>query len=449
MRTTKTAPTRNSRLTRPAAGWLLLGTLALGFTLGLAGCQAPLDVTTYCQRSTDANVAVMKRCGFLDDAQAELTKKKFLAQCNAMLASQSGPSWAFSLDLAQGCLDQLASHECFAWVEHCQTAHLSDKFGFQSCNTYIDVHSFPADCSPFVHGTAPELAGTACDKRMGCGSLACTGPDLTCGVCTAPVSPPLPCGPCDATSYCDTQTKTCQPKKAAHAACLSSAECLDRPCTGNTCDYVALGATCVYNPDCGPAAYCRGLRWSSQAVPVTPGVCAARILTGGACVDEQLDDGCAEMNASCGNGICRVVPAHSLQAGAVCDAQVQCADPLLCAGLGSALGGTGICGPTDLGSAGQPCGQGRACRYLLSCDGTGTCQPDSVALLNQDCTNGGSTCIEGLCQLSGPGNPALCLPLIEDGGVCTPDRGGCLHGRCVPDCLSNCSSSIYHCAPPC
>lgn len=458
MRPTQAAFARSCRLARTRAGWWALGALVGGLLPWLMGCPAPapLDSSTFCARFVDARVAMLSSCGFLDAEQAGLTQEKILGDCNRMMATRPGPSWTFSLGLAQGCLDKLATGNCFPWVEWCQATHPRNQFGYVQCTTDIDVQTVPEECLPFELGT-PKVLGSVCDPRQGCGSrmLSCTGSDQTCGMCTeAPVVVPMyPCGGCAETSYCDGKTKTCLPKKAAREACLFAGECLDRPCVQGVCDYVALGAACT-DAYCEPGAYCRGLLWYPSYMnpsPPTPGVCTTRVPTGGACTDGQFDDGCADPRATCLEGVCRIMAPHSLKAGAVCDAQVQCESPLLCSGLVTAGVGNGVCKADELGSSGEPCGYAPrhpSCRYLLSCGWTGTCLPDPLVRLDQSCTDS-NQCLEGTCQSSGSAIPAVCAPPIEDGEDCTLARDGCLHGRCIADCPAGCSNPTYHCAPPC
>ncbi len=433
------------------AAWSRWRFVAVVVVLPLLGsCEAPLDAATFCPRYVDANLAMMRSCGLLAESHAEQAKTKLLSDCTKIIASRSGPSWEFSVSLAKDCIDQVSARACFAWVESCQTEHPATKYGYDSCGADRELAHFQLSCFPFVHGSAPQTAGAVCDRRMGCGTLSCELGDHTCGVCTVPEPVNSSCKSCDYTThYCDSASKTCLPLKPEHAACTSRYECLNRPCTNLTCDFQKLGAMCVGTTDCGPTAYCNGWRENRQPGPFAYGVCTQRIPTGSACTDQQFDDGCAEKGATCLEGICKVVPPRSLSAGQVCDAQVQCAPPLFCAGLLPNGVGNGVCKDAILSEERGRCGYSTTlgCRYPLQCSLIGICQQPALSLINEACEGAGdANCIQGTCQQTAPGLPKTCQPLLDDGADCTFNQEACVHERCILDCPT-CTTS--HCAPPC
>jgi hypothetical protein len=351
--------------------WRFLAALA-GLVLPLlTGCEAPLSVDTFCQRFANANIAQLSRCDLLDDAQTELAKKTFLLSCNRMVASYNSDPYEFSVPLAQSCLDEITSRTCFSRVEDCQAKHRGDRYGYYACDVYYERQGIPAQpCIPFTRRPYTRRFGAACSDNWSCGDeLHCksVASGTSCGVCVgADPTPDLsPCGSCKDSFYCDTSTNTCIAKTPQGGACDQNYSCLDRPCFDHTCDYQKLGGSCVFSTDCHADAFCKGGSFMRGPITSPPtivyGVCTARIATGGACTDQQIDDGCAEKDASCLQGVCKVVSPHSLAEGEVCDAQVQCAPPLFCAGLFSPYRKDGVCKPAAQASLGQSCG------YPISC----------------------------------------------------------------------------------
>lgn len=438
--------------------WRFIAALA-GLVLPLlTGCEAPVNVDTFCQRFASANVSQLSRCDLLDNSQAELAQKAFLRSCSRMMASHSSDPYEFSVPIAQSCLDNITSRTCFSGVEDCQAQHLIGKYGFYNCNVgYEKQQISAAPCIPFIRRPYTRPLGAACSGNGSCGDeLICKGvPNgYACGVCMVadPAPNPSPCGGCKDSFYCDTNTKTCIPKTPQGGACDQDYTCLDRPCFDHTCDYRKLGGSCVYSTDCHADAFCKGGSYFQSSAQLPPtivyGVCTARIPTGGACTDQQIDDGCVEKDASCLQGVCKVVPPHSLANGEVCDAQVQCAPPLFCTGLVTLYRKDGVCKPAGLSSIGQPCNRNEGsgmCRYPLHCSWDQTCAPDTFAMLGEHCTNE-TPCFEGYCGArSITDRESVCLPFREDGESCGDYQDTCLHGRCIPNCLKDGPNTPYWC----
>ncbi len=365
-----------------------------------AACHKPTPLTpeTLCKPLAVARREFEVRCGTIDAANAVDAERYIENQCELARERRTWPGWSFDAELAQTCVDQWATRHCFASFAACMATREgpSPKYGWpQWCSTSVDTPQLPFDCLGFVYAQ-PSTAGAACDTLGGCdGGLACFGggsSDLyDCGTCATPMPPPPP--------VCPAPT-TCPPD-----ACDAYAQ---------ACTPIPLGSPCGLKSSCGPSAYCRGLRWSPSIMfqsGVTLGVCAARLQTGAACTDEQLDDGCAEPRASCLNGICTVVQPFALDAGQACDAYDQCRDPLFCSGLDPDAPSQGTCAAYPSPATAPSARLGESCQ-------------------------GEWTCSEGVCLIS----TGVCAPALDDGAACTAPLGSeCKHGLCVTPCPGGCT----------
>ena len=354
---------------------------------GLAEAQRPLCVDRHA-RECDDDLGFRLRRGILaldGEAQEECEEGLEAASCGAVLS-------------VLGDDDQ----EILELTDRCEEEELQPRSGFgdpcvlpgdckQGSCPYAEAgcHS----CRPFAPlGAACALGGDACDKAV---------------------------------AYCDRGEAggRCAPLKPTGARCLFAEECAT-----NLCRSVAAGAracatpgqatSCLDSRDCDAAFVCRRSE--------TGGRCEPRVKTGRACEDDPHDNVCAEPEARCVGGRCRVRP-FSEQEGAACRELSDCQSGLYCqsqaAGAGRCArqaGAGGACRVQDYGA----CGLGARCIE-------GTCR--RLGAIGESC-GGPYLCLAELeCipddDKAGFKSGAHCREPVEDGAACAPYRS-CRTGYC-------------------
>lgn len=160
---------------------------------------------------------------------------------------------------------------------------------------------------------ASRLTGQPCTFDDECATRSCGG-DGMCGVGASP--PGAPCGPvfdtCVPSTTCDAGTGQCRNntyranEDPPSAECGGGRVCADGyTCLGGRC-FVAEGAACQYDEECGVPRFC-------QSGAGGDGVCAPRAGMGDACDATTLP--CVQDNAYCGgDGTCAPLPG----AGSAC-----------------------------------------------------------------------------------------------------------------------------------
>jgi len=378
----------------------------------------------------------------------------------------------------------LGSTDCIAAVAHCAFGAGAD---CRTCKAYVP-QGMPCDSSSNLCKTAD--AYNYC-KTQGDGGRECQLHANVGGNCSGvSVCNPLTTGGCinglaDGGTG-DGGTRTCLALRPDGTGCNMHPRCVAKYCNYNSrigdagpdvCGYRVVGQSCGDTEDCNTQNYCKGLV-DVAPQPFVPGICAARIGSGGACVVEATDisDGC-QSGEICLGGICRVGGNQMLNqpcgqssdcvaslycetvtdggsgtcvaraaAGQPCSPAVSGPNPLCVAGTTCPAvtdGGITVCAsPTPLSSLGGGCASNTNCKGLLQCnagsDG-GTCGTYAMAGSNCDagtvvCTNGNTAL--GFCAAIDAGTGVslrTCSNPIGNAGACT-SAGQCASGRCVnPD----------------
>ena len=356
------------------------------------------------------------------------------------------------------------------------------------CGTEASAH----ECSDFEGVPSGKLGAPCYFSECVEGYCPYGGGQGQCRACTAFTALGQPCttfNSCDpATSYCPLQPpadggiKRCEPMGANGTPCNSSLTCLSGVCATyasldggvQRCGPLPLGAACAVQSDCGKGAFCRGLRVDVNYKPVALGTCTARLAQGASCVDQQLDDGCAENFASCLDGTCQLPASYTRDGGASCDSTDQCKAGTFCdlapiyLDDGGAAVRTGGCAPLRGPDAGCPGYSG--CAAGLTCSaGSSSCKPTpqedggcgfdlgacpSGLICSDYLTPGTQTCLRERAQgQSCETNQLPCHAGICLGNVCQPPQSNgarciqnkeCASGRCDPV-----SDGGFECQPAC
>ncbi len=302
--------------------------------------------------------------------------------------------------------------------------------------------------------------GDPCAESSDCTAGFCPGLALECHRCRPYARAGQPCRAgeleCDpASAFCSAGSaepdgqSLCQALGETGAPCSGAHQCRARACRGGACGGAAAGAACSATADCANNRFCM--------LAAGHGVCTERAKTGEACVDQE--SACAEREASCVAGKCRVRP-FLLSEGSACRDFTDCQDGLYCQGSKSGnvegrclrqAGAGGSCDHLDYGScsAGTAChddkcrslrGLGEKCSSPFQCKAFLSCLPLSL----EAGFKGGASCAPS------PRVGERCNPnLVCVASFCDPSSGKCvaLAGGGVR-CLSSEQCNSGWCAGP-
>ena len=278
---------------------------------------------------------------------------------------------------------------------------------------------------------------------------------------------------CDpAVAYCnlDDAGGHCTRLKSIGATCERAEECASGLCRDagagkRSCAAPADAIDCRDSRDCAASSYCRHRAEENR--------CEPRIKTGANCATAQRENSCADAEARCVGGRCRVRPFSETQ-GAPCRELSDCRTGLYCRG-GDGADGEGHCSPQSraaeacravdygacslstrcvagtcipLGSEGSSCAGPYQCLAELECIpnsidagfvGGATCQrPQEIG---RACGPFRS-CRDGFCRMSGDGG--ICVPKSRAGALCETQE------ECASDrCQSGGNGSPARCQGPC
>lgn len=237
----------------------------------------------------------------------------------------------------------------------------------------------------------------------------------------------------------DGGVRVCTPKGADGTPCTLGSQCASAYCNNldflptpapRTCGYLASGAECASNSDCGAGNFCKGYLPSTTDAGKVSGTCAALSPQGGPCTDEnRTGDSCSATSETCIGGTCKVVNPFSLPVNSECDAVTQC-------------GGKSYCKITEprirKGSCAPFLNAGESCTTSTECGGTCTGTPKACAArlsAGEVCTTLATPpCKVGLRCAFDAGTYA-CAPLSGLGEAC-PTSGSttnCHSGICAFD----------------
>lgn len=332
----------------------------------IAGCvdspaicrQAPsatLDRGTWCEKFATARCERERRCGFSDGGCECLAENH--ATCSIRVAEGSEAAWEFLPSDAQACLDGLATGSCEAGLAEAE--HLARRAFFPSSpggRISWKFHAWhdwqPPSCGSVFRPVALPGLGERCDPwgaphhfnlPRTCAEGTCVSSGTSCGTCVAGGLPGESClsmvwgQQCSRGAF-NAQAPDggclCVAARADGEACATNGECDSGVCgdLSRRCGRVGLGARCGAEDECGDDAYCQGSTVYSTPLGMAgdAGVCAPRIPPGGACLNEPIDDGCADREQVCVAGRC--APPYSLASDATCSDQDECASGLRCQG---------------------------------------------------------------------------------------------------------------------
>jgi hypothetical protein len=239
-------------------------------------------------------------------------------------------------------------------------------------------------------------------------------------------------GACRASDQATNACKLSVPgSRAAGAACFGNQQCQSGQCSrtidagvepgcGTCAAALAVGQTCAAGPSCTAGAACDTTK--------TPPTCVA-ISIG------DVGASCASPAVICKTGLyCSLdgpapVCAAAKGAGAACNGNVECANPLVCDGMP-----TTCQNPQPAGAAcvGEDCAAGLTC----ATQSTHTCSTFTWAAAGQPCSDT-ALCLVGGCSFQG--STGTCRMVIPDGQPCTWDSttaicdkfAQCMNGTCV------------------
>ncbi len=332
--------------------------------------------------------------------------------------------------------DRAAAESCFSALD----APGCDAFASSAC-----------DVSPFV----PKVGVNGfCVNNVECTSASdgCYSPTLACGAakCLAAGTVGAPCGTsvtssCDAHTFCDTSTYTCQARAGNGAACLvpcdaglycPAAVCVPQlsagsPCTGyGQCSeaqnlYCSGGGTCQPIPatphgvgqECGYPLECASNLWCDYAT--SPYTCKAKVQVPSACTS---DSECGTPGSACiadtvggPTSHCRVL----LGEGLACTPGLGACQYGLYCKPGTGASGTCTRWPGLSGTCGTingeyvPCGEGWCDRPGSPTPPTGTCMatlpPGSACPTSSECGSEGFGFTRSRCMTVTPGTAPVCV----------------------------------------
>jgi hypothetical protein len=356
-----------------------------------------LDVPATKQNGTLCTTTAECQSGFCTDGVCCASEcKEVCHSCN--LAGQAGhcaPAWP-GTDPRENCSEDDE--------RTCKKTGACDGKG--ACQLYpAGIECFPQACSGFARATASR-----CDGE---------------GICAR--GPVLSCAP----TLCDDQS----PAGECLQICSGNNQCLSPAiCQGGSCGKKALAAACTQPSDCNSGFCADGVccqnvcteRCHSCAVPGSLGACIA-VPSGNKdpknqCkVDSSLPCG---NDATCdGSGHCKVAPAGTPCADAICNGPIAVA-PKFCDGLGSCLASfQQSCEPFACSSA--------TCKS--SCTSSSDCAPGAYCLLGECIGKKGAGAV---CQLAVDCKSGFCTDGVCCDSACTSFCSSCnqrgREGTCSP-----------------
>lgn len=359
-----------------------------GSSGGSAGGAPLITAVDFCQRKAANECARQERCGENAPAQRSLCLEIQRQACARDLLKLDAGSWRF---------DDVRALACVTGTEVALDAGICRGIG---------------QCDPWVASGGPGAPCYfyECTNGTYCG----TGTEQRCRTCAPLKTLGEPCdlfNSCGGDTFCpfmepadDGGVRRCVTRKAPGQPCGSVFECFDGGvCAGvfdagfSRCVVPTTGVPCRTSIDCGSSRFCEGARVDYFGGTTTIGTCRPRIAPGGACTNQQEDDGCQQ--GSCLGGTCRTV-LGTQAIGSECDFSTDCVPEATCAGSASSFddGGTSVRRGTCVARANVDAG----------------C---SEGLFDDDVCASGLSCSSNVCTpLGGPG--AACPPRCRSSLSC-------------------------------
>ncbi|WP_375765289.1 hypothetical protein NR798_26605 [Archangium gephyra] len=280
---------------------------------------SPLEPAEFCEEFARVQCERLASCKIIAEGGNDLCVSDLTSRCQKN-QEELTEGWRFLPDEAERCLEQLPQEICHRGLAECYEKYwnVHPRYGVE---TFCQSQAFlwrPESCYPYE--LRPAALGGSCHSDSGCAE----------GYCGRP-------RPSDDFFFWGYCVPASEPRPGEIGEPCGEGSCQSDHCDPSTqrCGYRPLGEECDHELECGPDAYCKGYRNYVVIPPAQPnqwnrGVCTPRIPDGGACVDEQWDDGCRAGAFNCLGGTCVQVEPYSLELGAECDFLEQCRDGLTC-----------------------------------------------------------------------------------------------------------------------